>query len=222
MSTYFPSSELTALLPGDHGLSAGDLTTCISAGSDDVNARLAHLYWPFTDYVASPAASPPWIIRQTAALFSAVHAYHLMAAANYVDGDSMAIKYYEHAMRVLEPYIAGTMQIPNEATYDLLTSTSWGDGDPYSSDEAPLSITGGEYVEGSAEVKTTGGAVTDYTLGGDFYITYWASKRKWVFTRGDSTIGSDVTGHRVYYEVSRIKKRETIQPGLRNVEMLRG
>lgn len=223
MSSYLPSSELTALLPSDHGLSAGQLTTCIEAGSADVDSRLAHLYWvPFTDYVASPAASPPWIVRDCAGLFAACHAYRIMGALGYIEDDSRARQYYAHAVEVLQPFMDGMQQIAPETVYTTVINTSWGDGDPYSSSEAKLDITRGEYVEGSGRILTVGDAVTDYQIDEDFYITYHAPTRKWIVTRGDSTIGADATGHRVYYEVSRLKKREVVQTRIVSPEIWRG
>ena len=225
MSSYLPPSELTDLLPSSHGLDAGQLAECITVGSEFVDSSLAHLYWtPFTDYSASPAATPPYVVRKAAVYFAASEAYHKMAALNLLDDDSGAAKRCrDAALEILEPFIKGEQQLAPETATDTLISTSWGDGDPYSSDQAPLSISGGEYVEGSARFSSA----TDWQLGIDFWINYYAPRRQWVITRGDSTIGDGTgapgdAGDVLTYSVSRLRKRESVQPGIQSVELFRG
>jgi hypothetical protein len=224
MSTYCPASEVQDLLPPNSvgtdadQITTAQLATCVTAGSDHVNAQLAHLYWPFTDYAASPAATPPWIVRRSAAYFGASEALYLLRQVNDGLGASDAAQARAYALEMLKPFIEGVQQIGPETATDTIKNTSWGDGDPYSSDEAPLSIANGDYVPGSARFP----AATDYVLGEDFFISYKAGRRAWVITRGDSTIGNDGTGDILTYEVTRLKKRETVTTGNRSCRLLRG
>lgn len=220
MAAYLPQAELTALLPTGHGLSSGQLDDCIAAGSADVDSMLAHLYWvPFTAYSADPAASPPWVIREAAWYFSAVHAYHQMENIQLLGDDSGAAKrYWEQARAILEPYKTGEQQIAPDTETTALNSGSWGDGDPYNSNQAVLGITRGEYVEGSARMDPA----TDWELDRDFGVYYYAPRRAWVFERYDSTIGDNGDDDVVTYEVSRLKKREQMQPRIQTIDLLRG
>ena len=232
MSSYLPSAELTALLPSDHGYDAGELADFITRGSAMVDSELAHLYWvPFTDYSAEPAATPPYPVRVAASWFAAYFGYAALAMTNELNDDAAPQKCYDRARGALGPFRdekpGQALQIlaPETATEQFYSGSSWGDGDPYTSDQIALGVTRGEVVTDSVRVLTSALAVTDYRLGEDFAVAYNAGTRKWVFTRYDTDICSqalEVDGDKVQYEVIRVKKREQISAKMRNVEIVRG
>ena len=229
MADYLPVGELTALLPSDHGLSAGQLASCVTAGSADCDSVLAALYrTPFVAYSASPAASPPWPVRSAAAYFSAFHASHIRSALNNLSDDAgEARRLREAALSILNPFAGSAMrpawqQLAPETATDTLISTSWGDGDPYDSNTAPLSIMSGEYIAGSARFSEE----TDWKLDIDFRIEYYEPRRKWIITRSDMTIGDGAgtpedPGDVLTYDVSRLRKREGISPGPETYRVVR-
>lgn len=223
-SSYLPTSELTDLLPTSHGLSAGQLASCITFGSEFVDSALAHLYWvPFTTYAASPAASPPYIVRRAAAYFAAAEAYLLMREVLMLTDDGgKAEDARKYANDLLAPFVEGKQQLPPETLTEVLTTTDWGDGDPYTSDQSALSCSNCEVIAESP--RFTG---TDWQLGYDFSVDWHAGTHKWVITRFDSDIGVAAgtegdPGDTLTYEVTRIKKREVVLSGVRSAEILRG
>lgn len=239
MSSYLPSAELTALLPSDHGYDAGELAAFITKGSEMVDSELAHLYWvPFTDYAASPAATPPYPVRVAAAWFAAWFAYSELGMTNELDDDAAPQKCYTRARGILAPFrdeqSGKALQIlaPETATEQFYSGSSWGDGDPYTSDQIALGVTRGEVLTDSVRVLTSASAVTDYQVGEDFAVAYNTGTRKWVFTRYVTGICSQATatppasaesdGDKVQYEVIRVKKREQISAKTHSVEIVRG
>ena len=230
MSSYLPRAELTRLLPTGHGFTTDEQDDFIEQGSSDVDGELAHLYWvPFTDYAAGPpVVTPPWQVREAASYFAAFHAYETLGITNPLDDAALPMRMYDIARKILEPFRDAKQQLPPETAYDQFDVTSaWGDGDPYDSNTIALSVTRGEVILDSVRVLTSAGAVTDYQLGSDFYVEYHAPTRKWLFHRIDSAIcsqagGEGDPGDKVYYEVTRIKRHEVVQPIRRSIEIVRG
>lgn len=224
MSTYCPASEVQDLLPpnsvgtGSGRITTAQLATCVTAGSDYVNAQLAHLYWPFTDYSASPATTPPYVVRRAAAYFGAAEALYLLRQVNEGLEESDTAAARKIALEMLKEYADGTRQIAPVTTTQVLNSVDWGDGDPLTTNQAYLTATECEIIVDSA-------TISNYIYGEDFIVYYLTNHRRWVIERYDSAIGSAVlpaTGTTISFEYSFLKKRETVTAGIRQGRLLRG
>jgi len=185
--SYGPDSEIQNLLPPDSvGTGAGQITTAQlatanTAGSALVDSDLAHLYWPFTAYVASPAQSPPWVVRQASWYYGAGHAYRFLQMANALDEGDPATQMFAQGKALLDPFISGRQIIPPENYSQSIESGDWGDGDPLNTNQAYLDKT-------SVEIVPESGQISGYEYGIDFQIYYLVKERKWVIERLDSTI----------------------------------
>jgi hypothetical protein len=223
MSTYCPTSEVEDLLPpnsvgtGDDQITAALLAEYVTAGSDGVNDWLAHLYWPFTNYSASPPASPPRDIRVASAHLAASLAYAKLRSLNANVDDSEEAKHRASAIAIISPYADRKQQIAPISTSQLLHSASWGDGDPLTTNQAYLTVTEAEIIIDSA-------TIANYIYGDDFIVYYLTNHRRWVVERYDSAIGSATSpsGDTITFEYSLLKKRESVTPGIRSIDLLRG
>jgi hypothetical protein len=131
--------------------------------------------------------------------------------------ESLQTQRFEKAEALLKPYIEQTQQIAPVSTSQLLHSTSWGDGDPLTTSQAYLTVTEAEIVIDSC-------TIANYIYGTDFVVYYLPNHRRYVAEKYDSSIGTAVSpsGDTITFEYSFLKKRETVTPGIRQIEIIRG